>query len=201
MIADIRIDPRFPDFAEYCHTLRHRLVDKDGNVSAANEPAIFQALFDQFLCFFLGQSLNVNVIDQGQVNVARVAYPDLAGEFRHVVDAYLNQIAWAKLNNDSFVVLCIFDGLFILTRAVLPGAAYGGVGLRRDGRLDRRKSGRRIVVLLRRDFARLLCGDNTSWKTEQGQKENAYATNESGTRPHQRSLTWWMKFEQQFRTA
>ncbi len=93
----VRIDARLANLTDNRDALRRGLIHKNRHVRVSHESAIRKPLFDQSLGLFLRQSVHVHVVDQGQVNVARIADSRLAGQFRHVVNVNFDQVSDPKL--------------------------------------------------------------------------------------------------------
>ena len=93
MICNFRIDARFRYFSQHGYALGGGIIHEDRHMRSADESAILQPLRNQRLSFFLRETIDVNVIDQRQVNIARIADSHFARQLRNVVHAHLNQVA------------------------------------------------------------------------------------------------------------
>ena len=97
-LANRRVGPGTIDLSHHRDGLRGGLVHENGNVRAADKASIFQPLLDQLLRFIGSQAGNVNIVDQGKVDVSGTADARLEREFGHSEHIDLDQIADAQLH-------------------------------------------------------------------------------------------------------
>ena len=71
VIRCVRIDTRLCYFSDHRHALRRGFIHEDRHMRAADESAILKPFLDDRLSFFLRQTVDMDIVDQGKINVAR----------------------------------------------------------------------------------------------------------------------------------
>src|ERR1700722_4607636 len=95
-VAESRINTRFCHFSQNRNALRGGLIQKDRDMSAVHKAAIFEALLNEALRLLNREVGHMHIVDQGQVDVSRVAHSCFCRELWHVVNADFQQISSAE---------------------------------------------------------------------------------------------------------
>src|SRR5450631_4735 len=97
-LTNRRVGPWVIDLSHQSDRLRGGLVHENGNVRAANKTSVLQPLLDQCLRFIGCQVRNVNIVNQGKVDVSGTTDARLGGEIGYSEHRDLDQIADAQLD-------------------------------------------------------------------------------------------------------
>src|ERR1035437_5731012 len=93
-----RVGPWVIDLSDQRDGLRGGFVDENRNVRAADKASILQPLLDQPLRFIRRQAGDMNIVNQGKVNVSGTTDARLGRKIRHSEHTDLDQIADAQLD-------------------------------------------------------------------------------------------------------
>ncbi len=96
-LSNPRVGPGPHDLSHHRDGLRSGFVHENGNVRAAHKASILQPLLDQLLRFIDRQLGNVNIVDQGKIDVSGATDTRFAGKIGHSEHTDLDQIANAQL--------------------------------------------------------------------------------------------------------